>query len=112
MGNIVQPMRAAFRPLKNLHTLRMYESIWRAFLAWCATNGHEALPANSQTVAAYLESLKKLNRAKKTIELHRSAIGYRHELNGLTNPTKSEPFRNALIDLGLIKQRPHHKHPS
>lgn len=104
-------MRADFRPLKNLYTLRMYESIWRAFLMWCETNGHEALPATPQTIAAYLGSLKKLNRAQKTIELHRSAISYRHKLNGLSDPTKSEKFRDALINIGLIKQRQHQRAP-
>ncbi|EME55993.1 phage integrase family protein [Rhodococcus ruber BKS 20-38] len=35
-------------------TRRTYASAWRAFTAWCAREGHVAVPAHPVTVAAYL----------------------------------------------------------
>ena len=53
---------------KAQSTRRAYRSHWRAFDAWCASQGLEALPARPETVALYAATLADDGRKVSTIE--------------------------------------------
>jgi site-specific recombinase XerD len=50
----LEQVRQYIRASKAENTLRGYRADWRAFCAWCESNNLSPLPANPETVAAYL----------------------------------------------------------
>ena len=59
------------------NTRRAYRVGWNDFIAYCADNGFDALPASPQSVALYVTALA--GRAKlATIRLYLAAIAERH----------------------------------
>lgn len=80
-------------------TRRAYASAWDGFVAWCEAEGYNFLPADPETVAAYLAHRASEDRAISTIKLARAAIGYVHTSHGLPNPTNSPGVTRVMRGL-------------
>jgi site-specific recombinase XerD len=73
-----------------------YRSDWKDFSAWCDRSlpaQMSALPATSETVAAYIAHLAYTGRCASTISRRLAAIAYTHKLKGLEPPTALETVR-------------------
>jgi integrase len=69
------------------NTALAYRSRWRSFETWCAATGRVALPATSQTVAAYLTQLATERGLKATsVDAHLTAIRAVHRGAGAVPP--------------------------
>jgi Phage integrase, N-terminal SAM-like domain len=69
------------------NTALAYQSRWRSFEAWCTRAGRVALPATTQTVAAYLTHLATERGLKATtVDAHLTAIRAVHRGAGATTP--------------------------
>lgn len=84
-------------------TMRAYASAWRRFEGWCQTNGHGALPAHPDTVAAYLVDAADTVTpdgqrafAPATFSKWVAAIAHVHRRSGHTGPTDHETVRATL----------------
>jgi site-specific recombinase XerD len=83
------------RASKAENTLRGYESDWRHFCGWCASHGVYSLPANPETVAAYIaEGAGHLKPG--SIQRRLNAIAEAHKVTGLESPTRAAIVRNTL----------------
>jgi site-specific recombinase XerD len=81
-------VRDYIRASKSDNTLRGYQSDWRAFCAWCETQELCAVPANPETVAAYLAECA--GRLKVgSVQRRMNAIAEAHKAMGLETPTRS-----------------------
>jgi integrase len=77
------------------NTRRAYRVGWSDFLAYCHTQGFDALPATPQTVALYVTALA--DRAKlATIRLSLAAIARKHREIGLESPVAHEVVRRIV----------------
>jgi hypothetical protein len=75
-------------------TARLYASGWAAFVAWCRTARASPLPAEPQTVSAYLATLGHLSPGAAARRL--AAISDQHRRAGLAVPTTAPGVRTAL----------------
>ncbi len=62
-------------------TQRAYRADWAHFAAWCLGRGREPIPAAPETVAAYLQSMRR-SRAPSTVRRRLAALGCMHRFNG------------------------------
>ena len=83
----------------SLATRRAYASAWDGFEAWCEAEGYKSLPADPETVAAYLTHRAAEDRAISTIKLARAAVGYFHTTRGLPNPVNSAGVTRVMRGL-------------
>jgi site-specific recombinase XerD len=79
------------------NTRRAYKADWRCFTDYCQARGAEALPALSETVAAYISELADGSwgqtdggYAASTIERRLTTIRTLHRAKGHDDPTQSE----------------------
>ena len=79
-------------------TLRSYRTAWGQFVAWCAEQGYESLPAAPQTVAAYLAHRADGGLSRSALSIDRAAIRYHHEAAGL-DPTGSAGVKRVMRGL-------------
>lgn len=77
-------------------TRRAYETDFRLFRAWCETKGASALPADAETVAAYLAHGAAEGSMASTLSRRVAAIRYAHKLASLTAPTDSEAVKATV----------------
>lgn len=91
---VAQLLEAAKRP----NTLRAYRSDWRAFTSWCERTRLTALPAQPQTVAAYIAD-RQLDLAPSTLQRHVASISTAHKTAGHLSPCESELVRTTLQGL-------------
>ncbi len=75
-------------------TARLYASGWAAFVAWCRAARVAPLPAEPQTVAAYLATLGHLSPGAAARRL--AAISDQHRRAGLSVSTTAPGVRSAL----------------
>lgn len=76
-------------------TRRNYASDWKGFTSWCLRAARDPLPAECETVLAYLADMLQHGRKVTTIERHAAGIKHYHRQAGLP---LSEDYRvNALI---------------
>jgi site-specific recombinase XerD len=80
---------------KALSTRKAYGTDFRIFTAWCDGKGVSALPANPETVAAFLASESKTAKPS-TLGRRIAAIRYAHKLAHLDTPTDSEAVKATL----------------
>ncbi|MDE2980862.1 MAG: tyrosine-type recombinase/integrase [Gemmatimonadota bacterium] len=80
-------------------TRRAYKTAWRQFAEWCREEGYEALPADPQTVAAYLARRADLGVTFSTLNVDRAGIRYHHETRGVDSPTQSAGVKRVLRGL-------------
>ncbi len=87
-GTLIDPASEAYeaadafaRQSLSQATLRAYRADWQHFLAWCRTKRLASLPAEPQTLAAYLAS-QVTTHSRSTIERRIVAIGQAHKIAG------------------------------
>ena len=77
-------------------TRRAYKSDFALFRAWCETKRVPALPAEPETVAAFLAAEANRGTNPSTIGRRLAAIRYAHKLAGHEPPTNSEAVKATL----------------
>lgn len=87
---------ALFRASQADNTRKAYESAWSDFEQFCGLTHVQALPASSDTLAAYLTFIARGQRVA-TIEVKLAAIHHRHEVSALPDPTR-EPAVRTIMD--------------
>lgn len=98
---VAQLLEAAKRP----NTLRAYRSDWRAFTSWCERTRLTALPAQPQTVAAYIAD-RQLDLAPSTLQRHVASISTAHKTAGHLSPCESELLRTTMQGLRATHKAP------
>lgn len=82
------------------NTADAYASDWREFEAWCKSNSATPLPADDETVAAYIASMADSDGAKRnTITRRVAAINSYHEQAGHVRPGASALVRGVLAGI-------------
>jgi site-specific recombinase XerD len=84
------------RAEKSAATRRAYRSDFQLFRAWCETKQISALPAQPETVAAFLAAEADRGTKSSTIGRRLAAIRYAHKLAAHEPPTNSEVVRATL----------------
>jgi integrase len=77
-------------------TQRAYQSDFDAFRAWCFIAGVSPIPANPETVAAYIRAESAAGKAVATLRRRAATIARLHTAAGLPSPCSSEAVRLAL----------------
>ena len=83
-------------------TRRNYKEAWGRFAAWCEVEGHVALPASPQVVAAYLVDRATAGLSVASLRLDRAGVRHHHATAGLDSPTANEGVKRVLK--GLTRQ--------
>ena len=74
------------REARSQRTVKRYKDAFAIFVAWCKDQGLRPLPAEPETVAAYLAARADAGRRVLTIELELTAIGEAHKAAGFESP--------------------------
>jgi integrase len=82
-------------------TRKAYAADIRAFAAWCAENGFQALPAAAETVGAYLGA-KGLGYALPTLRRRVAAIAHAHRQAGHPLDTRHPAIRETLRGIARV----------
>ena len=90
---------AAIDASRSDSTRRQYHYGWSAWTKWAAANGHAALPAAPEAVAAYLAARAEQGVSASTLNAARAAIGAVHRDAGEPDPTAHDVVRRALKGL-------------
>lgn len=91
----LEQVRAYVQASKAESTIRGYRSDWREFCEWCQARAMVALPASSETVAAYIADCA--SRLKVgSIQRRLNAIAEAHKATGMESPTVAGIVRNTL----------------
>ncbi|MQS00139.1 site-specific integrase [Gluconobacter aidae] len=77
-------------------TLRAYRTDWSAFVAWCRAQGVMALPAQPETVSAWIASRLEQGRKAATLTRGVAAVSCAHELAGFESFSRSRIVQDAL----------------
>lgn len=83
-------------------TLRAYRTSCTAFSRWCHAQGVASLPAQAETVAAYVSMLMQAGKRAATISLAVAAISCAHELAGHDGFGRSRKVKDALKGMRRI----------
>ena len=81
---------------KSAATRRAYRSDFDLFRGWCNVKHVPALPAEAQTVAAFLAAEANRGVKASTIGRRLAAIRYAHKFAGHEPPTNSEAVKATL----------------
>lgn len=84
---------------KSPATLKAYKSDMALFSGWCGERNLMALPASTDTVAAFLTAQAGLGK-RASIGRRIAAIKYFHKLAGLPNPPDDGKINATLSDIG------------
>jgi len=77
-------------------TLRAYRTDWDAFVTWCHTQNVTALPAQPETVAAWIASRLEQGRKAATLARGVAAVSCAHEMAGFESFSRSRLVQDAL----------------
>ncbi|MBS1098645.1 tyrosine-type recombinase/integrase [Gluconobacter sphaericus] len=77
-------------------TLRAYRTDWSAFVAWCHAQDVTALPAQPETVSAWIASRLERGRKASTLARGVAAVSCAHELAGFESFSRSRVVQDAL----------------
>ncbi|MBS1055025.1 tyrosine-type recombinase/integrase [Gluconobacter kondonii] len=77
-------------------TLRAYRTDWAAFVAWCHAQSVTALPAQPETVSAWIASRLEQGRKASTLARGVAAVSCAHELAGFESFSRSRIVQDAL----------------
>lgn len=77
------------------NTKRAYAADWQHFMKWCADHQLQALPADIQTVVAYLLDCAETYKLA-TIQRRLSSIGKAHRVAHQPDPTKNETIHLTM----------------
>ena len=91
-------------------TRQTYAGAWRLFLAWCDALGRRPLPANPDTVAAWLACLAegadgKKPRSAATVRLYLAAVAYMHKMQGAEFSTAHPKIKAAVAGINRTKAK-------
>ena len=86
----------ALRDARSANTWAQYRSAWRGWVAWCGQHGHQPLPADPASVAAYLTARADQGAAPATVRTIRAAIRAAHVDQGAADPTDHDGVRRVL----------------
>ena len=95
LSAILTHVEGAYAP----NTLRAYRADMEEFIRYCETHDQNALPADADTVAAFLMTMTTRNIKTSTIRRKNSSISAVHRLSNLTDPTKHSEVKLALRKL-------------
>src|SRR5215213_3613626 len=100
------------RAEKAAATRRAYQSDFAIFTAWCGARHLTALPANPESVAAFLAGEAERGKKASTIDRRVAAVRYAHKLGGHPLPTDDERVRATVrgirrtIGAAPVKKQP------
>ena len=98
----LEQVREYIRASKAENTLRGYRADWQAFCSWCEEQRLSALPANPETVAAYIAECA--GRLKVgSIQRRINAIAEAHKALGLDPPTHHAIVTNTMKGIRRTK---------
>ena len=101
------------RAEKSAATRRAYRSDFALFRAWCGAKQVTSLPAQPETVAAFLAAEANRGAKPSTIGRRLAAIRYAHKLAGHEPPTNSEAVKATLRGIRrMTGSAPAHKAPA
>ena len=89
LSDLLAHIDGAYAP----NTLRAYKADMLEFIAYCDKTGRRALPANPETVAAFLMQTVSQGIKSSTIRRKVSSISAIHRLSSLEDPTKHSEVR-------------------
>jgi site-specific recombinase XerD len=98
----LEQVREYIRASKAENTLRGYRADWRAFCAWCESQGLSPLPASPETVAAYIAECAGRLRVG-SIQRRINAIAEAHKAVGLESPTHQAIVTNTMKGIRRTK---------
>jgi site-specific recombinase XerD len=94
---------------KAKNTRRAYHSDWKCFSDWCAEEGVSALPAEAETVVAYLSYLFTKKKKPSTIARQKSTISQAHATAGYDSPTTAkivvDTMKGIKRELGIMRNK-------
>ena len=88
---LAQAMEGAF----SANTRRALKADLRIYTAWCAEQGHQALPATPATIAAFVDAMA-ATRAPATVRRYVASIAMAHRATGSPEAPRSPAVRLAL----------------
>jgi site-specific recombinase XerD len=92
---LLDQAREFIRASKAENTLRGYQSDWREFCAWCEAHGVCPLPADAETIAAYIAECAGRLRVG-SIQRRLNAIAEAHKAADLDSPTSAGMVKNTM----------------
>jgi integrase len=102
-ADLADEITAAIRASKRPNTLKAYQSDLALFTAWCRQRNWSPLPADPETVAAYLVDQRKSHKLS-TLRRHLATLSKAHQIAGLPNPCTTPVVVEVLK--GLRNQYP------
>src|SRR6202166_2989923 len=84
----------------SANTLRAQKADGAIFQAFCESRGEPYLPADPQTIRAFIEDQVKAGKKPATIKRYVATIARVHIAAGLLNPCSSEAVRLGLKQMG------------
>ena len=85
-----------------LNTVKALRADTAIFVAWCTEYSHETLPANPDTVTAFIDAQAEI-KAPATVRRYIASIAHLHRAAGLEDPTKDDGPRLALKRMARAK---------
>ncbi len=82
-------------PYKSPETLRRYAEDWAEFVTWCCCNDLPPLPADSDTIARFLQISAETCSAKLLVQ-RAAAISFRHRKLGYPSPN-ADPTIKSIV---------------
>jgi integrase len=96
----------------SANTLRARKADGAIFQAFCESRGEPFLPADPQTIRAFIEDRVKEGKKPATVKRYVATIARVHIAAGLLNPCSSEAVRLGLKKMGReTSARQHQAHP-
>jgi site-specific recombinase XerD len=99
---LLEQVREYIRASKAANTLRGYQSDWRAFCAWCESRALCPVPANPETVAAFIAECASSLKVG-SIQRRLNAIAEAHKAVGLESPTHAPIVTNTMKGIRRTK---------
>lgn len=94
---------------KAQNTRKAYSSDWKEFSDWCEKNRVSSLPAEAETVVAYLSYLFKEGKKTSTIARKKSTISQAHAAAGCASPTAAQividTMKGIKRELGIMRNK-------
>jgi len=84
----------------SVNTLRAQKADGAIFQAFCESHGEPYLPADPNTIRAFIEDRVKAGKKPATIKRYVATVARVHIAAGLLNPCSSEPVRLGLKKMG------------
>lgn len=84
---------------KSPATRKAYRRDWDTFLAWCAQEGVQPMPAHPISLVLFLDTLRQEGKKSSTIRRALAAVAHAHKLQGHASPAKDWKVLEALKGL-------------